>query len=139
MKQFSFFHRESGALHRNVFSTDDETQLESNTPKDHAPIEGQFDHLSQRVNIESGKVIDFIPQPPSADHVWNPETKRWQPSAAARDREAKTAAATSRIAQLEASQHRHVREHCLGVAGAAAKLQAIDDEIFSLRSQLTSR
>lgn len=136
MKSYSFYHAETGALHHKRFTTNDKTQLAANTPEDHEVIEGHHDHLSKRVDVETGEVIDCQPPAPSADHEWNGEAKRWQLGAAAAGKQARNAAARQRIAQLENAQHRHVREHCLGVAGAAERLKAIDDEIFSLRSQL---
>ena len=42
----------------------------------------------------------------------------------------------AQITALESTQHRVVREAALGKAGAAARLQAIDDQIVVLRAQL---
>lgn len=42
----------------------------------------------------------------------------------------------ARIAALEARQARPIREHALGVAGAKARVQAIDDDIAVLRAQI---
>lgn len=42
----------------------------------------------------------------------------------------------SQIATIEARQSRAVRESLLGVDGAAARLQALEDEISTLRGQL---
>lgn len=136
MNNYSFYDRQTGAIHQRRFSTNDESQLEANTPENHEAIGGHHDHLSKRVDIETGEVVEYQPQAPSADHEWNGEAMRWQLGAAAAGKQARNAAARQRIAQLENSQHRHVREHCLGIAGAAERLKAIDDEIFSLRSQL---
>jgi hypothetical protein len=136
MISYSFYHKESGVIHSRRFSTDDPTQLRGNTPADHAAIEGHHDHLSKRFDLETKQVVEWMPPAPSADHVWNPETKRWQLSAAAAEKIERSNAARVRIAQLEASQHRHVREHCLGFSGAADRLQAIDAEIATLREVL---
>lgn len=44
-------------------------------------MQGQFDHLSQRVDLSTGKVVDW--QPPKPDdtplvrHEWDKDTKRW--------------------------------------------------------------
>lgn len=136
MKSYSFYHRETGVIHPKKFGTDDTTQLAGNTPVDHAAIEGYHDHLSKRFDFEAKQVVEWIPPAPSADHVWNPETLRWQESAATMEKIARRNAALVRIALLEASQHRHVREHALGMAGALEALQAIDAEIVSLRPDL---
>lgn len=138
MRTFSFYHKESGLLNGRTFSSDDDSMLEANfrLHPDHLPIEGAHDHLSKRVDVATGEVEEYMPPPPSSDHVWNPETKRWQLSAAAADKIAMNSAARARIQQLEASQHRRIREHALGKPGAFEALQAIDDEISSLRGQL---
>ena len=136
MKQYSFYHKETGVIHPKHFTTTDPTQLKGNTPTDHIAIEGSHDELSKRFDLTSKTIVEYQPPAPSADHVWNPEAKRWQLSSAAADRIARSNAARVRIAQLEASQHRHVREHCLGKPDATGALQKIDDEIFSLRSQI---
>lgn len=134
IKHYMLFDKTSGLFLSHL--TADEDQLGCNTPSGCGAVEGLFDHMSQRVDMETGKVVDYQPPKPSADHEWNGETKRWQITAGAADKINRSNAAHSRIAQLEASQHRHVREHCLGIAGAAERLKAIDDEIFSLQSHL---
>jgi hypothetical protein len=156
MISYSFYHRESGAIHPKVFSTDDATQLRANTPADHLPIEGHHDPLSKRVDVTVPpelvddinrygcavgkrfvhKIIDYQPPAPSADHEWNAETKRWQLSAAVQAKAQARAAAAARIAELEASQHGVVRDLLLGGAAARPRLQAIADEIERLNADL---
>jgi hypothetical protein len=137
MNSYSFFHRESGVIHEKIFSTDDQTQVAGNTPIDHVAFAGHHDHLSKRVDVATGQVIEHVPHQPSPDHEWNSETKRWQLNAAASGRASRKAAALARIAQLESAQHRAVRECILRLSGSTERLAAIDDEIFSLRSQIT--
>lgn len=43
----------------------------------------------------------------------------------------------AQIVELEATQHRAMREHVLGDPDAAARLQSIENEIVTLRAQLT--
>lgn len=154
MRAISFYHKETGLLTGNQLIVSDNDMLAANTPANHIAIDGHYDNLSQKVDIANPtflettgmdgeavqtpvySVIDYQPPQPSTDHEWNDETKRWQLSAAAAGKINRSNAARIRISQLEVSQHRHVREHCLGIAGAAERLKAIDDEIFSLRSQL---
>lgn len=136
MKAVSFYHKETGRLHGNLLIVSDDEVLALNTPADHAAIEGHHDPLSKRFDIETKRIVEWIPDAPSADHVWNPETKRWQPSAAAAEKIARGHAARARIQELEASQHRHLRGQALGKPGAAEALQAIDDEISALELQL---
>lgn len=143
MKYYSFYHRETGVIHPRRFGTDDTTQVVCNAPADHLVIEGHHDHLSKRVDITLGALIDYQPPAPSAEHEWNADTKRWALTAAAQAKvQAKVQAhhaaqaVQARIAALVASQHGHVRGHCLGKAGAAEALQAIDDEIEALERGL---
>jgi hypothetical protein len=139
MRQFHFYHAETGLLHQSCVSINTpeaEKVAALNCPEGHLPIEGELDPREHRIDVETKSVVDYQPPAPSADHEWNRNAKRWQLSAAAQGKINRSNAARARIAQLEASQHRHVREHCLGMAGAAERLKAVDDEIFSLRSQL---
>lgn len=45
-----------------------------------AYIEGRFDHLSQRVDLSAGSVVDYQPDPPAADEwqtwAWDATTRR---------------------------------------------------------------
>jgi hypothetical protein len=138
MKLYSFFHRETGLIHPNKFATDDDSQLPGNTPKDHVAFEGHHDHLSKRVDLATATLVEYIPPIPSPDHVWNPEIKRWQLSAAVADRQAKRLKALGRIRELEFLSLRPLREHALGLEGAAARLAAIDAEIIELRKVFVS-
>lgn len=136
MKTYSFYHADTGAIHGNRFSSTDPADVELNTPADHIAIEGYHDHLSKRVDVATGELVEHQPPAPSREHEWNEDTKRWHLNAVANDRANRKAAAIARIAQLEASQHRVVREALLGIPGARVKLSEIDDEITSLRSQV---
>jgi hypothetical protein len=113
-----------------------EDHIEVNTPNGHAAAIGAHDHLSKRVDLATGELVDYQPPAPSADHEWNADTKRWQLTAAAAEKESKRAFALNRIDHLENSQARALRELALGSTEAAARLKAIDDEIASLRSHL---
>lgn len=52
-------------------------------PEGIGAIEGAYDHLSQRVDIETGEVVDWQPDKPEGDeytdHEWDAGTKRWVP------------------------------------------------------------
>jgi hypothetical protein len=57
-------------------------QLVNNVPDGCSCIIGTYDHLSQRVDLASGLVVDYIPpQPPDAasggSYAWDDSTKRW--------------------------------------------------------------
>jgi hypothetical protein len=136
MKNYSFYHRETGQLAGVLFSTDDDNCLAQNTPADHIAIDGHFDSLSKRFDLQTKQIVEWIPPAPSSDHVWNPETKRWQLSAAAQGKAQARQAAQARIAALEASQTTWLRKHAIGDPAAIANLREIDDEIAVLEAQL---
>lgn len=60
--------------------------IEANTPPGCGVMEGQHDHLSRRVDLTTGKVIDWIPPQPADTplhtHVWDamsdPKRPRWR-------------------------------------------------------------
>lgn len=54
-----------------------ENDLNANVPDGQSCVLGSHDHLSQRVDLETGLVVDYIPPQPSANHVWNTTTLRW--------------------------------------------------------------
>lgn len=51
--------------------------LAANVPAGHSCMLGRYDHLSQRIDVETGRVIDYQPPRPSERHEWDPATKRW--------------------------------------------------------------
>ena len=53
--------------------------LQQNTPPGCSAIEGSFDHLSQRVDLATDKVIDYQPDAPmsTAEYIWEWRDKRW--------------------------------------------------------------
>lgn len=137
MKQYQFYHKETGVFGAKVFTTTSEDALTLNMPADHASREGVADHLSQRVDVATGALIDYQPPAPSPDHEWQAETKRWELAAAVQTKRDDTRAARQRIAYLESAvQPRAMREHALAFDGAADRLRAIDDEIAALRRHL---
>jgi hypothetical protein len=108
-----------------------------NLPAGHGAIEGVVDHRSQRVDIETGSLIDYQPPAPNSDHEWDELSKRWKLKREVADRGDLSRAALARIAHLEAKvQPRAIREMQLTRPGAFKRLQDIDDEIVELRKQL---
>jgi hypothetical protein len=136
---YSFYDEITGLFSGRRFSGSERLIVKS-TPAGMRAIEGRFDRLSQRVDIATGAVIDFQPPAPDNDHEWRENVvngrPRWVKKASVRAAEQRDKAARSRIAELEASQQRAIREHLLGDAAAAQRLRDIDDEIKSLRSDL---
>jgi hypothetical protein len=137
MNTWSVFDKVTGEFIGQTFSTDQQDyQAPTDFPDGHGVIEGLHDHLSKRVDVATGEVVDYQPPQPSADFEWNAEMKRWQLTAAAAAKIDGNASARARIAVLENAQHRAVREAMLDPLGGIARLKAINDEIASLRPQL---
>lgn len=152
MKTASFFHRETGLFSPVQLTVSDDLLVGLNAPSGHAAIEGHHDHLSKRVvftvekkideetgepiEVQVPSVVEYQPPQPSSGHEWSEEAKRWRLSAAAAEKINRSTGALARIAQLEASQHRRLREYAIGTPGAFEALKAIDDEIQSLREHL---
>jgi hypothetical protein len=135
-RSVSFAHKETGLFNGMHMMFSDDALVVLNTPPDHFAVDGQFDSLSQRVDIATGKVIDYQPPSPSADHEWSATTKRWKLNAAAQSKINNHNSAMSQILTLEATQHRAVRELALGVTDAQQRLADIDAQITTLRGGL---
>jgi hypothetical protein len=118
-------------------------------PAGYGFAEGSYDHLSQRLDLATGQVVDYQPPRPDDDHEWT-ETdadgtplRRWTLKPKVAERRARKAAASARIAELAAKEGRAIREHLLGIvpteedrAAGAMTLQEIHDEITSLRTEV---
>jgi hypothetical protein len=138
MKRWFFFHKQTGQFAEKSFSSRYASDVELNTPEGHGSIAGQFDHLSQRVDIATSEVVDYQPPQPSSEHEWNTETKRWQLTAEAQQRNADHASAQATIARLESQQARSIRELFVDSTNAEARnrLTDIDQQIAALRPAL---
>jgi hypothetical protein len=150
MKTWSFYHSQSGEFAPWHFSSSvhkviggealtDDADLKINTPEGHRAIEGHFDPLSQRVDLETGAVVEYQPPAPSPDHEWEAVTRRWVLRADVAARQAKHAQALEQIAALEKNQLRASRELLLNPADreARARLTALDAQIIALRADLS--
>ena len=136
MSTYSFYHPETGQIHRQAFGTDDARMLKANTPAGYVATPGCLDPLSQRMDVATGKIVDYQPPSPSIDHEWNATTKRWQINAAVTAKAEAHRSALASIAALETSGVRAVRELALGHAGALDRLKALDIEIAAQRLKL---
>ena len=137
LRVMSFYHKVSGLFHARHLMSSDAKSIALNTPDDHIAIDGDhYDRLSQRIDIQTGKVIDLVPEQPSADHEWNATDRRWQIKPEVTAREESRRHAIQRITQLEMSGVRSLRELALGEAKAADRLRALDAEIAALRKSL---
>jgi hypothetical protein len=82
--QWSFYDTATGLFNRRRVTCAAGQTLERNTPAGHAALAGDFDPLSQRVNLQTGQVEDYQPPAPAADELrtwaWNDATRRWAAS-----------------------------------------------------------
>jgi hypothetical protein len=94
------------SLHTNLKKPADITAfIAANTPEGHGAYVGYVDPLSQRFDLATRTVVDYRPPQPSPRHEWNATSKRWQRPASINRSEV-----LKKIAELEAGQHRAVRE-----------------------------
>lgn len=85
--------------------------LEANVPQGMRAVAGLFDRICQRVDIETGRVVDHQPPQPDEDHEWlaeNPSAKdragqrwRWTKKADVLEREQRRTTRQLQIEELE--------------------------------------
>lgn len=93
--------------------------IDESTPPGHGAYIGKYvDYMSKKVDLETGLLVEYQPPQPSRKHVWNPEARRWQ----LKNREQREQA-LKRIAELEASTHRAVRETLIRACEAVDALK----------------
>lgn len=120
MSTWSFYSLETGLFTGRVSSA---SKL-GKVPDGCGAMVGRYDRLSQRVDLDTGEVVEH------RDEALN----------AARQREARARAARRRIARLEAQQARPLRELAIDPNNAAAKqrLAEIDAQIAELRTDIAT-
>lgn len=105
--------------------------------------EGVFDPQAQRVDLKTGKVVDWQPPAPPADEwrtwAWSTEERRWQPQPTDKARRRDTRRALA--AQIEAAERgtlRALREMAIDPTNTAAdaRLAEIERRIRALRQQM---
>lgn len=119
--------------------------LEANRPDGYGWIDGVIDPQSQRVDLKDRLIVDYQPPPPSDDHEWIPERKRYRLKREVARAQARRAAAQTQIEALELSSLRALREIRLAeLKGepvpeeSRARLDAIEVEIEALRPELSA-
>ncbi len=124
------------------------TELAMMLQPGHDLMPGTFDHLSQRVDVASGQVVDFQPAAPTDDElrtwVWSPQARRYQAVPTLLGRKAPLLERLEQqMAQMEsAEQGRPMRELLLALmAGgtpdpaALDRLQAAESALAALRAK----
>lgn len=112
MTTITIFDEQSGAFGRVLrlpASAKPETQLR---PGESYKV-GVYDKHSQRVEMATGAVVDYIPPPPDADHEWDLIAKRYRKRVDVLRAEAADTQARERIAELEQSKLRALTDHVL--------------------------
>ena len=112
--------------------------LKQNTPKGTRPINGGHDHLSFRVDLDSGTVVDYQPPRPDNDHEWSEPHRRWRLKPEIANRLRVREAALQKISDLERRQLRPARELAVDPSNeeAAHRMREIEGKILTLRSEL---
>jgi hypothetical protein len=135
IKTYSLYEAATGIFTGKRLHCDDEGLLAVRLPAGTLALEGAYDHRNQRLDLATGRVVAYRPPAPSGDHEWDEAGKRWQVKASVRG-EGRSTVIYARIAALEATQGRAVREATLGDASAMKRLKDIDAEITDLRREL---
>lgn len=80
MKQYSFYLLSNGRFLGQTFSGN-QSDIVPNTPEGAAAVVGDYDHLSQKVDLATGLVVEWQPPQPANDMfrtwTWDVATKRW--------------------------------------------------------------
>lgn len=86
------------------------SDIAANVARGFGFVEGQFDHLSQKVDLKTGVVVDYIPPQPNDDHEWDSEMKRWTLKVSAQELIHRQASARAQIEVLEKKMTRPLSE-----------------------------
>ncbi len=124
MRTWSFYRLSDGTFTGREFSAPNDKAMSANTPEGCAAIEGRYDCQSQRVDLESGRVI--------TDEAMREEHER---NASA---ERRRLGALTAIQALEQKQLRPMRELAIEPTNrtAADRLRSIEEEIAKHRQLL---
>jgi hypothetical protein len=128
---WSFYDQKTGEILSRTYSG---PQLDINTPPGTAAIEGVFDSLSQRIDLETLAVVDYQPPQPDADHEWNAETRRWIKKAEVIASEQKDRAARVALEDIDARSIRRLRE----LSVSDPQLAALESEAVEFRKDLVA-
>lgn len=138
MKTVSFYDPQTGLFTGRRF-TGPGKYIARNTPDGCVAMEGVFDHLSQRVDLETGEVVDYQPPKPDDDHEWDEHRRQWRLKREIRRSLRQRAETLRSIEELERKQLRPARELAIDPENAEARqrLTEIEAQIAALRGELT--
>lgn len=145
MKTWSFFEPETGRFTGRKFSGP-EGALQPNVPDGLDAIEGDFDHLSQKVNVVTRSVEDWIPPRPldteMTRHEWDHSGRRWIATPTLQSHKLRARRRyVAEIREIESRQARALRDALLSASdaertSAMARIADIEASIASLRKKL---
>ena len=139
MIRWHFYRQSDGVFLPQSFSGP-ANSVEANTPDGCRAFAGDVAIMSQRVDLETGRLVDYQPPQPNADHEWDATTKRWRKRVDVVQRETRRANAVQAIEAAERAQARAVREALLATlpdGPEKTRLQQIEDQIAARRADLT--
>jgi hypothetical protein len=110
--------------------------IKNNTPAGQKAFAGDADVLAERVDLETGKLVDYQPPQPSDAHEWETAVRRWRLNPEVAAAQEARRAARAQLHAVEQSQGRAIREAVLGQPGALERLRALDEQIEKLRALL---
>lgn len=114
------------------------TWIEMNKRNGRGLIEADSINIEcQRVDLETGQVVEFVPDPPEG-FIWNPVRRVLEQDPVVLNRVDERNAAVNEIARLETAQHRALRELMLNITDESAveRLRSIDNQIAEQRKRL---
>lgn len=140
---WSLYDKKTGLFTGQKFGSTDPTQLNVNIPEGLQAVEGDHDHLSCRVDLETGDLVEYQPPAPSDHHEWCSKSKRWKLNEKHQAAHERRTEALARILHLEARvQPRTQRELLLAIADKigvdATALKKLDSAIEEVRGELTT-
>jgi hypothetical protein len=113
MKTWSFYSEHDGIFVDRKIRANVERIALANAPPGCIAIEGDYDRLTQRVDIATGEVIGYQPPRPDDDHEWDERSERWvlRPEIAAWERSRQ--AALAELESIDAKRSRALSDQVL--------------------------
>jgi hypothetical protein len=111
----NFYDESTGQFSRHICvsaSALDRT-IVANTPAGHKPYIGQVDMESQRMDVATGRVVDFRPESPGDDYEWHTVMRRWVKSQAVLQWEADMRQAVASLREIDAKRSRALADHAI--------------------------
>lgn len=105
-------------------------------------IEGEFDHLAERVDLQTLSIVDYQPPQPDEFHEWDSISKRWRLTDSRQQAIRDDISARSQLEALDRKMLRALAEDRLGIKPSKADRDAgamTLDEIQAAKNALRSK